>query len=112
MTLRHPTYPQRPLPAPEPIKRHYCLLKWVLACMAIVAGISIARAVWGAERTTPGPHEITLLFDGADLEHVSRSFFTLSGPYESKAICERAKTGLVVMVKGARLRCDPAEKGK
>lgn len=102
-SLRHPTYTRRP--APEPVRSQRIVMRWVVAALCVIGLVAIVRGVQGAERTRQ--HSITLLFDGAALDHVSRSFFTLSGPYADRRECERAKTGLVVMVKGAKLRCDP-----
>lgn len=99
---RHPDFRNRPVrPVPW----------WQYVGVQLGAAAACAIVLWwvypaqGAERTRQ--HSITLLFDGADLERVSRSYFTLSGPYADKPECEAAKRGLVVMVKGARLRCDP-----
>src|SRR5262245_41780225 len=73
---------------------------YLIAWGAIMAGICLAAAyaprAWSAERKTPGPHEITLLFPGHALDEVSRSFFTLSGPYEDWDTCDKAKRRLVV----------------
>ena len=93
---------------PEPPT--YGLMIWPLVAFGLaLLAFGVACA---AERITPGPHEIVLLAKGADYDSAGRTIITLSGPYDDRAICERAKLRLVVKVTGAKLACFPTEQGR
>lgn len=85
---------------------------WVAGACLVIGGIAIARGVFGAERVTPGPHEIVLFAHGKDYEIAGRTFFVLSGPYEDRAACKEAMKRLVVKVTGGKLACFPVETGR
>ena len=84
------------------------LWPWIAPAMVIVGCIAIARGVKGAERITPGPHEITLVAYGRDYD-AGRTLIVISGAYEDRAACLAALKGVRVMVTGMKAVCFPVE---
>lgn len=87
-------------------KRRSKLWYWIAGAAVIIGCIGVARYASGAERS---PYEIVLQMPPIEAEPDRRGIFVLSHGYADKDICERAKTRLVVMVKGGKVLCLPAE---
>ena len=93
-------------------------MRWGLIVAGMVlAGLVIgglfAPKASGAERVTPGPHEIVLIPFGKDYERDGlpvKTLIRLSGPYETRAVCKEAMKRLVVKITGAKLACFPVER--
>lgn len=86
-------------------------LPWATISM-VAAGFLLLVIGMARAAELPGRYEITLFHAGKNYDHVERTHFVLSGPYESREACKVAIVRVRVMVSGARLQCTPIEMGR
>ncbi len=86
-------------------------LPWATISM-VAAGFLLLVIGMARAAESPDRWQITLFHAGKNYDHVERTHFVLSGPYESREACKVAIVRVRVMVSGARLQCTPIEMGR